>query len=145
MTMNLRIAAAAFTTASIAYVGPPLPAAAENVPSAVAVEWQGKKPCELLYEDEYVRAARCTFPKGTTHVCHSHPSYLLFAISGGQATVQDDKGTRKVEVVAGSFTNVPPVPWHVFSNAGDDSIQFIVVEKKYQPAPAVDSSVCPKS
>jgi quercetin dioxygenase-like cupin family protein len=89
--------------------------------------------------------ARCTFAKGVTHVCHSHPSYLLYSLSGGEATVTDEKGTRKVEVKPGAFTNVPPVPWHVFANAGDSTIQYIVVEKKYQPAPVADKSLCPKS
>jgi quercetin dioxygenase-like cupin family protein len=119
-------------------------AMAEDVPGALAVEWEGKKPCELLYEDDYVRVARCTFAKGATHTCHTHPSYLLYTISGGEGTVQDEKGTRKVEAKAGTFTNVTPVPWHVFSNAGDSTIQYLVIEKKYQPATALDISACPK-
>jgi quercetin dioxygenase-like cupin family protein len=117
---------------------------ADDVPSALAVEWQGKKPCELLYEDDYVRAARCTFDKGVTHTCHTHPSYLLFTISGGDGTVQDEKGTRKVEAKAGAFTNIPPVGWHVFANAGEGAISYLVIEKKYQPAPVLDKSACPK-
>ena len=117
---------------------------AEDVPGALAVEWEGKKPCEQLYEDEYLRVARCTFAKGVTHTCHTHPSYLLYTVSGGDATVQDEKGTRKIEAKAGAFTNVPPVPWHIFSNVGESTIQYIVIEKKYQPAPVVDTSVCPK-
>ncbi len=120
-------------------------AAAEDVPGALDVEWEGKKPCEPLYEDEQIRVARCTFAKGVTHVCHSHPAYLSFAISGGQGTVQDDKGTRKVEITAGALLKSPPIPWHVFSNVGESTIQFLVIEKIYQPGPVVNASVCPKS
>jgi quercetin dioxygenase-like cupin family protein len=145
--MRSRLGVIALSIAAIYMVSPPTPpkAKAEDIPDGLAVEWEGKKHCEPLYEDEHVRVARCTFPKGVTHVCHSHPSYLVFAVSGGQATVQDAKGTRKVEIVPGTFTNSPPVPWHVFSNVGESTIQFLLVEKKYQTGPAVDTAACPKS
>jgi hypothetical protein len=61
-------------------------AMAEDVPGALAVEWEGKKQCELLYEDDHVRALRCTLAKGVTHTCHTHPSYLLYTISGGDGS-----------------------------------------------------------
>ena len=121
-----------------------LAAKAAEVPDALSVEWQGKHPCEKLFEDAQVRVARCTFPPGTVHVCHSHPSYLFFAISGGQAQVQDEKGIRKIEVVAGAFANVPPIPWHEFTNIGDTTIQGFIVEKKYESPPSADQSSCPK-
>jgi mannose-6-phosphate isomerase-like protein (cupin superfamily) len=78
------------------------------------------------------------------HVCHSHPSYLFYVVSGGQAQVQDEKGVRKVNVVAGAFVDVPPTPWHELTNVGDTTLQYIVVEKKYQAGPTVDQSSCPK-
>jgi mannose-6-phosphate isomerase-like protein (cupin superfamily) len=65
-------------------------------------------------------------------------------VSGGQGQVQDDKGTRKINVVAGALANVPPIPWHEFANVGDTTIQYVVIEKKYEPAPSVDQSSCPK-
>jgi quercetin dioxygenase-like cupin family protein len=119
-------------------------AQAAEVPDALTVEWEGKHPCEKLFEDAQVRVARCTFPPGTVHVCHSHPSYLTYVVSGGQGQVQDDKGTRKIDVVAGAFANVPPIPWHEFANVGDTTIQFVVVEKKYETVTSVDQSSCPK-
>ena len=30
-------------------------ARADDVPDALSVEWQGKKPCEKLFDDEHVR------------------------------------------------------------------------------------------
>ena len=39
-------------------------ARADDVPDALSVEWQGKKPCEKLFDDEHVRVARCTFHRG---------------------------------------------------------------------------------
>ena len=58
-----------------------------------------------------VLVARCT--------CHSHPSYLSYVVSGGQAQIQDEKGVRKVNVVAGALADVPPTPWHELTNVGD--------------------------
>ena len=119
-------------------------AQAADVPDALSVEWQGKPPCEKLFEDAQVRVARCTFPPGAMHVCHSHPSYLSYVVSGGQAQIQDEKGVRKVNVVAGALADVPPTPWHELTNVGDTTLQFVVVEKKYQAGPKVDQSSCPK-
>ena len=87
-------------------------AQAADVPDALSVEWQGNHPCEKLFEDAQVLVARCTFPPGAMHVCHSHPSYLSYVVSGGQAQIQDEKGVRKVNVVAGALADVPPTPWH---------------------------------
>jgi quercetin dioxygenase-like cupin family protein len=129
---------------SVAIVAALSIARAGDVPDALSVEWQGKHPCEKLFEDAQVRASRCTFPPGTVHVCHSHPAFLIYAVSGGQAQVQDEKGVRKIDVVAGAFADVPPIPWHEFTNVGDTTIQYIVVEKKYQPPPTTDQSSCPK-
>ena len=36
--------------------------------------------------------------------------------------MQDDKGKRKIEVVAGAFAVVPPVPWHEFVNIGETTV-----------------------
>ena len=73
--------------------------------------------------------ARCTFPPGAVHVCHSHPSYLSYVVSGGQGQVEDEKGIRKINVTAGAIVDVPPTPWHEFANIGDTTIQFVIVEK----------------
>lgn len=118
-------------------------AKADDVPDALSVEWQGKKPCEKLFDDAQVRVVRCTFPPGAVHVCHSHPGYLSYVVNGGQGQVQDEKGIRKIDVVSGALLDVPPTPWHEFANVGDTTIQF-VVEKKYQVVPPVSQAACPK-
>jgi len=48
-----------------------------------------------LFEDAQVRVARCTFPPGAVHVCHSHPSYLYYVASGGRAHVSRWKGSSQ--------------------------------------------------
>jgi quercetin dioxygenase-like cupin family protein len=121
-----------------------LPATADDVPDGLSVEWQGKKPFEKLFEDAQVLVARCTFPPGTVHVCHSHPSYVFYVLNGGKAEVQDEKGTRKVDVTTGTVVDSPPVPWHELANVGETTLQFLIVEKKYQTSPHVSQTVCPK-
>ena len=147
--MNISFTRALIVLA-VAALGPPgilggvNVARADDVPDALSVEWQGKKPCEKLFDDAHVRVARCTFPPGAVHVCHSHPAYLTYVVSGGQGQVQDEKGTRKIDVIAGVFADVPPIPWHEFANVGETTIQYVVVERKYQVAPPVSQTACPK-
>jgi len=68
---------------------------ADEVPDALSVESQGKKPCEKLFEDAQIRVARCTFPPGAVHLCHSHPAYLSYTVSGSQGQVTDENGVAK--------------------------------------------------
>ncbi|HEY7300974.1 MAG TPA: hypothetical protein VH684_24045 [Xanthobacteraceae bacterium] len=121
----------------------PSAATAEDVPDALSVEWQGQKPCEKLFEDAQVRISRCTFPPGAMHVCHSHPSYGYYVLSGGRARAQDAMGTRQVEFRTGSYADAPPVPWHEVTNVGDTTLQFLILEKKYEPGPAANQTACP--
>jgi mannose-6-phosphate isomerase-like protein (cupin superfamily) len=64
-------------------------------------------------------------------------------VSGGQGQVEDEKG--KINVTAGSLLDVPPTPWHEFANVGDTTIQFVIVEKKYQAVTPVSQTACPKT
>jgi quercetin dioxygenase-like cupin family protein len=126
----------------IALGATPLAAWSESAPTpdALSVEWQGQKPCEKLLEDAQVRILRCTFPPGAMHVRHSHPGYFSYVLSGGKARIQDEKGTRQVEPRTGSHTNIPPVPWHEFTNTGDTTISYLLVEKKYEPVPGTEQT-----
>jgi quercetin dioxygenase-like cupin family protein len=112
----------------------------ESVPDALSVEWQGQKPCEKLFEDAQVRIARCTFPPGSVHLRHSHPGYLSYVLSGGKGQLQDDKGTRQVEVRADTFTNSQPIAWHELTNIGETTLRYLVVERKYEPAPVLEQT-----
>ena len=71
MNRKLKLVLGIVTGASV--VTPPV-VMADDVPDALSVEWQGKKPCEKLFEDAQIRIMRCTVPPGAMHVCHSHPS-----------------------------------------------------------------------
>ena len=124
----------------IALVAVPLAAAqSETVPDALSVEWQGQKPCEKLFEDAQILVARCIFPPGSVHARHTHPGYSSYVLSGGKAQIQDEKGTRQVEVRTDALLNSPPVPWHELTNTGESTLRFLVIERKYEPVPGADS------
>jgi quercetin dioxygenase-like cupin family protein len=111
-------------------VAAPFAARGADAPDALSVEWQGKKPCEKLHEDNQIRIARCTFPPGAMHVKHSHPAYLSYVLSGGNAKVEDEKGVREIEVKTGALGESPAIV-HELTNIGTTTLQYLVVEKKY--------------
>ena len=141
--MNRKLKLVLGIVAGASVVTPPV-VMADDVPDALSVEWQGKKPCEKLFEDAQIRIMQCTFPPGAMHVCHSHPSYFTFVLSGGQLQMQDEKGTRKIDLVAGAFVDAPPIPWHQGTNIGETTVQGLIIEKKYQPVSPLNQAVCPK-
>jgi quercetin dioxygenase-like cupin family protein len=113
-----------------ALVAIPFAGRAADVPDALSVEWEGKKPCEKLHDDGQIRVARCTFPLGAMHIKHSHPAYLTYVLSGGRAKLEDDKGVREVEVKTGAFLESAATV-HELTNIGTTTLQYLVVEKKY--------------
>jgi hypothetical protein len=52
---------------------------------------------------------------------------------------------QKADIATDTFLDSPPVPWHEFANVGDSMVQALVIEKKYQPAPPLNQSVCPRT
>lgn len=63
MYPKAKFALSTLAIVTLGLVGTSFPVAAEDVPGALAVEWEGKKPCEKLFEDEHIRVARCTSPR----------------------------------------------------------------------------------
>jgi quercetin dioxygenase-like cupin family protein len=144
MNPKLKITLEVVAIAALALLVVPSPAIADDVPDGLLVGWKGKELCQKLSEDAQVRLVRCTLPPGTAHVCHSHPAYISYVLSGGKAELQDEKGTRRLDLGTGTFADRPPTAWHEVANVGETTLQFLIVEKKYQPAPRVSQSVCPK-
>ena len=110
----------------------PLTAMGEDVPDPLSVEWQGKKPCESLFEDEQIRVLRCTIPPGAVHVRHSHIASFGYVLSGGKSQVEDAEGSRQGESTTDEYWNGDPIPWHEVKNVGDTTQRYLLVEKKYQ-------------
>ena len=125
----IKLASTVAVTASL--MVPPI-AATVDVPDALSVEWQGKKPCEKLHEDDQIRILRCTFPLGAKHVRHQHPANFVCALSGGKLNTESASGTREAEVGTDAYVLNKPVPWHEVTNTGDTTARFLVIEMKYQ-------------
>jgi quercetin dioxygenase-like cupin family protein len=116
--------------------------AASAVPDAFSVEWHGQHPCEKLYEDAQIRVGRCIFPPGAVHLCHSHPADLVYTLSGGKGQVRDARGTRQGESKTGEMGSNAPISWHEYSNIGDTTISYLIIEKKYEPPQDAGSDAC---
>jgi quercetin dioxygenase-like cupin family protein len=130
-----RFPAAAF---GMAFLAAPLATSAQPVPDSLSVEWQGRKPCERLYEDTQILVVRCTFPPGSKHVKHSHPGHFVYPLSDGRAQIENDSGKRNYEVRAGNHINSPPIAWHEMTNIGDTTLSYVIVERKYEPVPGIE-------
>ena len=87
----------------------PYPANANDIPDAFSVEWQGKKPCESLFEDDKIRVLRCTFEPTGVHVRRHHPANLVYTLSGGKVRAQDAQGTRERESKTDAFSINKPI------------------------------------
>jgi quercetin dioxygenase-like cupin family protein len=111
-------------------------AATEPAPDALAVEWHGEHPCEKLYEDAQIRVSRCVFPPGAVHLRHQHPGYLTYVLAGGEGQVDYAAGHLTATTRTDQLIASPPVAWHEFKNIGRTTIRYLVIEKKYEPAPA---------
>ena len=126
---HVRLVVAAATVALLMNL--PATAWAAGEPDALAVKWEGKKPCENLYEDDKIRVIRCTFPPGSKHVRHSHPAHFGYALAAGKISVASAKGTEEFEETPGLYWKGGPIEWHEATNIGDTTLQYLVVEKKY--------------
>ena len=71
-------------------------------------------------------------------MCHSHPSYFAYFSTDWHEFVTDEKGTRRIDITAGTSADIPATPWHEFTNVGDATAVGLLVEKKYQPPPPVE-------
>ena len=107
-------------------------AATSGEPDALEVEWEGKKLCEQLHDDDQIRILRCIFPPGAKHVRHQHPAYFAYALGGGKLEVESSAGSAPFEPVAEASALSPPVSWHEVTNIGETTVRYIVVEMKYR-------------
>ena len=114
----------------------PLARADEPTPDAVGVTWEGRRLCEPVFEDAQIRVSRCTFPPGAIHKHHAHPGYLSYILSGGNALLVDEHGSRQVDLASDAVFPSKAIAWHEFTNVGNTTIRVLIVEKKYEPVAA---------
>jgi beta-alanine degradation protein BauB len=116
-------------TACTAGSTPPAPPALP-LPSAFDAGWKGSKVCEPLFENESMRAARCTFPPGGGHDRHFHQRHWGYIIEGGTMRITTAAGT--VDRILKSGTNwwSDGIAWHEAINIGQTTAVYIIVEPK---------------
>jgi quercetin dioxygenase-like cupin family protein len=120
------------TTALLAS-GIPLARAADptGLPEAFDAGWEGRKPCELLYENEEVRVGRCTFPPGVGHEKHYHVPHFGYVLEGSTLQVTDDQGeTRVIETATGDSWSTSEITVHSAVNIGDTTARYLIVEPR---------------
>ena len=103
---------------------------AATLPTALDAGWKGEKVCEKLYENEKVRAARCTFPPGIGHERHFHPAHWGYIVQGGTMRITTAAGTTTRELKSGSNWWSDGIEWHEAENIGTTTSIYIIIEPK---------------
>ena len=101
-----------------------------GLPDPLEAGWKGQTVCEKLHEDKRMRVIRCTLPPGVGHEKHFHTPHYGYVLSGGKLRIDDDNGSRIVEVATGSYFFSEGTPWHEAVNIGNTTASFLVVEPK---------------
>jgi beta-alanine degradation protein BauB len=112
----------------------PVPSApvpfAPALPTAFDAGWRGERVCEPLYENDKVRAARCTFPPGGGHERHSHPPHWGYILQGGTMRIASDAGSVERVLKSGASWWSDGITWHEPVNIGTETAVYIIVEPK---------------
>jgi quercetin dioxygenase-like cupin family protein len=102
----------------------------EVLPDPLEAGWDGEKVCEVLQENEKLRALKCTFPPGGGHERHFHAPHFGYIVEGGKMRITDAAGTVERELKTGASWQSGGVDWHEVVNIGDTTSVYIIVEPK---------------
>jgi quercetin dioxygenase-like cupin family protein len=101
-----------------------------KLPDPLEAGWNNKSVCEVLEDSDELRVLKCTFPPGVGHEKHYHNPHFGYTLKGSKFKIEDDKGTREVNVPTGySFSNSKIIE-HQVLNIGDSTAVFLIVEYK---------------
>jgi quercetin dioxygenase-like cupin family protein len=103
-----------------------------DLPHAFDAGWEGQKTCEILFEDDSVRVARCVFPPGIGHEKHYHNPHFGYVLETGSMQLTDSKGQREVTTKSGTNWSTTEVTVHEALNTGETTTSYLVVESKGQ-------------
>ncbi|MEO5577455.1 MAG: cupin domain-containing protein [Sphingomicrobium sp.] len=107
------------------------PATADQLlPSAFEAGWKGQKVCEPLFENEQMRAARCTFPPGIGHERHYHPPHWGYIVQGTTMRITTASGTTDRILKAGTNWWSDGIEWHEAINVGATTGVYVIIEPK---------------
>lgn len=121
--------------AALACVAAATAAEAPPLPDAFAAGWRGQRVCEPLFDNERMRAARCTFPPGGGHERHYHPPHWGYIVTGTTMRITTAEGTVDRVLQSGASWWSDGVAWHEAVNIGPATSVYIIVEPKTPPAP----------
>lgn len=102
-----------------------------DLPEAFDAGWKGEKPCQLLYETESVRVARCIFPPGIGHEKHFHYPHFGYVLEAGTLSITDATGkVEEVQTTTGKNWSTNKITVHEALNIGETTTSYLIVEPK---------------
>lgn len=101
-----------------------------ELPHALDAGWKGEKVCEPLFENDRMRAARCTFPPGVGHERHFHRAHWGYIVQGSKMRTTDKNGTLERDLATGSTWWSDGIDWHEALNIGDATAIYVIIEPK---------------
>ena len=104
----------------------------ENLPHAFDAGWEGRKTCEVLFEDSATRVARCVFPPGVGHEKHYHNPHWGYVLECSTLLIRDDQGERTVVTEAGGSWSTDKVTVHEAVNTGEATTSYLIVESRVE-------------
>ncbi len=125
----MRLASAFFAALIFtACASTPPPQAA--LPTAFDAGWQGEAVCERLFENEYQRVGKCTFPPGVGHERHFHPPHWGYILQGSTMRTTNAEGTVERTLEAGTNWWSDGIGWHEVLNIGETTGVYLIIEPK---------------
>jgi beta-alanine degradation protein BauB len=89
-----------------------------------------KGSTKVLLENDQVRVVQIESAPGESNPWHSHPNYVLYALTDGKLEVTDkDKPATVLEFKAGQALFMPAVT-HMAKNIGTSNVKLVLTELK---------------
>jgi len=89
---------------------------------------------KVKFENEKVRVLEAKLPPGVKEAVHSHPTYVIYVMTGGKVrNYASDGKITETELKDGDVLYREPLT-HAAENIGTTTMHFILVEMKAPPA-----------
>jgi len=106
-----------------------------HLPEAFDAGWKGEKPCQVLYETDSMRVARCSFAPGIGHEKHFHYPHFGYVLEGGTMSITNEAGETQVrQVTTGKSWSTSEITIHEAVNTGDKSTSYLIIEPRLNEA-----------
>jgi quercetin dioxygenase-like cupin family protein len=101
-----------------------------ELPDPLQAGWKNQAVCEIVEENKKMRILKCSFAPGVGHEKHYHPAHFGYTLSGSRFQIEDETGSREVQVLSGSHFYSDGVEGHQVLNIGDSTAVFLIFEPK---------------